>query len=105
MIDPPDYIVMARPGAFPRWPDFPHCLLLLPEGRTAASVLNEPGFSAVYLVEHDAGSDALNSAALEGYIASRVPLRFYARRARDLRPILRRREAMQRRGWLVEVVR
>jgi hypothetical protein len=105
VIEHPDHIALMPPGASLRWRGYPFMLVLIPEGRDAASVQNEPGVRAVYVIEPDTADEALNSRTLEAYLACKAPVRVCACRACDLRPFLRQAEALRARGYLLEVVR
>jgi hypothetical protein len=45
----------------------------------------------------------LNGAALPEYMKRHLPIRILARRARDLRPFLKRRDSFLRRGYTIKV--
>jgi hypothetical protein len=56
------------------------------------------------LVEPDATLEVLNGIVLPVYFDARMPVLISARRARDLRLLLRRADAFSRRGYCVEVL-
>jgi hypothetical protein len=98
----PDYLFLVpRAGVLPQMDGFPHRLALLPNGASLGALGWQ---SAAFLIEPDCAREALNDPALEGYLTAKVPVLFFARRARDLRPVLRRTEALRARGYLVEVL-
>ncbi len=100
----PDYLVLAPDGALPPGIDgFPHRIVLLPSGTDAAK-LSAVHHSGAFLIEPECAREALNDNALDLYIQKRMAVWFYARRARDLRPILRRAEAFRARGYALEVL-
>jgi hypothetical protein len=97
MSDIPDYVLFFHPENRPEFPDFPHSLVLVP---------NEPSdgsFNPIFLVEPHSTSEVLNGAALPEYMKRHLPIRILARRARDLRPFLKRRDSFLRRGYTIKV--
>lgn len=105
MSDLPDFVAISYPPCLPRWPGFPHRLALLPAGHTFDELLATPRSWATFLIEPDSAGEVLNGAALNAYLGACVPIVLQARRARDLRPFLRRVEAFRRRGYEAEMLR
>jgi hypothetical protein len=103
MNDYPDYgLIVFNPTDLPvSWSGFPHRVALLPDGHTFAELQAKPQQWATFLVEPDSINEVLSGNALPAYLERRVPVLIHARRARDLRPILRRAEALARRGYTV----
>jgi hypothetical protein len=99
MADLPDFGILHSPGDLPQFIEFPHRLVLRPEGVSAAA----GPVSATFLVDRNCGNDVLNGYALTEYLKQRVPVLIQAQRPRDLRPFLRRQDSFRRRGYLVEV--
>ncbi len=106
MSDFPDYIALVPdPANMPAiWPGFPHRLALLPDGRTLDELRAAPCLWGIFLMEPGSMGDVLNGTALPGYLKARAPVVIHARRARDLRPFLRRADALARRGYTMEVL-
>jgi hypothetical protein len=103
----PDYVMLCRGGDVPpRIDGFPHRLALLPAG-VGVDDLGEAGCrqSGVFLIEPDCAHEALSDPAFDAYLRAKVPVLLYGRRARDLRPMLRRIEAFRARGYSAEVLR
>lgn len=102
----PDYIAIVPNSAdIPvSWPGFPHTIALLPDGHALNDLLATPRVWGTFLIEPASTDEALNGAALPGYLKARTPVLIYARRPRDLRPILRQADAMRRRGYRIEVL-
>ncbi len=96
----PDYMVISRDPAPPNIDGFSHSLILRPIDPATA----RQGQSAGFMIEPDCGRDALNDPALDGYLKASMPVLIFARRARDLRPFLRRADSFRDRGYAVEVV-
>lgn len=104
MSDRPDYMA-SFPADMPQsWPGFQHGLALVPAGRTLDELRATPRLWATFLIEPDSADEVLNGQALPAYLAVGVPVLMHARRARDLRPFLRRAEALARRGYRVEAL-
>jgi hypothetical protein len=98
----PDYVMLCRRGdALPQVDGFPHRLVLLPNGTSLADLGQQSG---VFLIEPDCAHEALSDPAFDVYLRAKVPVLLYGRRARDLRPMLRRTEAFRSRGYAVEVL-
>jgi hypothetical protein len=89
----------------PRIDGFQHRLALLPAG-IGLGGLGEirSRQSGVFLIEPACAHEALSDPAFDTYLKAKVPVLLYGRRARDLRPILRRTEAFRARGYSVEVL-
>ncbi len=96
----PDYaLITDRLTTPPVISGFPHRVALLPLGTALA------GFAqgSVFLIEPDMTSAALNDSALNRHLTDKVPVFFYSRRARDLRPIPWGADAFRARGYSIEV--
>ncbi|MBV8095011.1 MAG: hypothetical protein JO110_17640 [Acetobacteraceae bacterium] len=101
----PDYVVLADPSLLPLpVGGFPHRIALLPGETTLEMVRAERGFIATFLVEPDCSDEALNSRALTEYLDRRIAVLVYARRARELRPFLRREDRFKARGYTLTVL-
>jgi hypothetical protein len=102
----PDYMVLCRGGDVPpRIDGFSHRLALLPAGVAIGNLGGaECRQSGVFLIEPDCAHEALSDPAFDAYLRAKVPVLLYARRARDLRPMLRRAEAFRARGYAAEVL-
>lgn len=96
----PDYMVIHHDPTPPPIPGFPHRLILRPIGPATTRYCQ----SAAFLLEPGCASEALNDPALDGYLKAGIPVLVYARRTRDLRPVLRRGESFLGRGYVVEVL-
>jgi hypothetical protein len=102
----PDHIILCAGANVPlRLGDWPHRLALLSPGIAAAD-LGEVGcwMVGMILIDPDCAHAALNDRAFGEYLTARLPILFYAQRARDLRPIMRRGEAFRARGYVVEML-
>jgi len=106
MSDLPDYIALAATSddILAHFAEYQHRLLLVPPGMTVRDVLGRPNCMAVFLVDAGCTGEVLDGAALPAYLNERAPVLVLARRARDLRPILRRADGFARRGYRVEVL-
>jgi hypothetical protein len=102
----PDTILITYDAGFlPKvFPGFPHRLLLLPNGKTIDEFGRAGTATAAFLIEPDCANEVLNDPALNHYINTKTPVLACARRARDLRPLLRRASALKRRQYSVEVL-
>ena len=102
----PEYMLVAPNGVdLPlRFPGFPYRLALVPNEYSIAVLRVSPRCWAMFLIEPDCAAEVLYGSALGDYLARGVPVVLHARRARDLRPFLRRAEAFKRRGFSVEVM-
>ena len=107
MSDFPDLVaIMPDPTRVPvRWRGFPHSIVLLPDGQTLDALRATPRAWATFLIEPDCAGEALNGLALPEYLKARVPILMHARRARDLRPIMRRSDSFRQRGYVLAVLR
>jgi hypothetical protein len=102
----PDYAILCRGSDVPpRIDGFPHRLALLPVG-LGMDDLGGVGCrpSGAFLIEPDCAHEALSDPAFDTYLRAKVPVLVYGRRARDLRPMLRRTEAFRARSYAVEVL-
>lgn len=105
MSAPDAYLISSSDAMPPRFPDYPHCLALLPAGLSVEQVGN-PGqqVAGIFLIDPDCAAVAMNDSSLDRYITAKTPVFLYATRAKDLRPFFRRSDAFKRRGARLEVV-
>jgi hypothetical protein len=102
----PDHVfLLGEEDIPPRIAGFPHRLALLPVGTAIADLGQaECRCSGIFLIEPDCAHFALSDPAFDHYLKRRLPILVYSRRPRDLRPFLRRSEALKQRGYGVEAV-
>ncbi len=102
----PEYMFLAPNGAdLPlRFPGFPYRLALVPNEYSLAVLRASPRCWAMFLIEPSCAAEVLNGVALGEYLTGGVPVVLHARRARDLRPFLRRAGAFKRRGYSAQVM-
>ena len=102
MSDLPDYLVLVPDlqRVLDPWPGFPHRMVLLPAGVTLDLLRTVPSTIGTFLVEPGSIGEVLNGAALPAYLAANKPILVHARRARDLRPLLRRASSFKAREVL-----
>jgi hypothetical protein len=103
-MSPPDYLLLlGEEDIPPRIAGFPHRLALLPVGTTIADLGQaDCRCSGIFLIEPDCAHFALSDPAFDHYLKCRVPILVYSRRPRDLRPFLRRSDALKQRGYSVK---
>ncbi len=97
-----DFLAITPTGQPYRVDGFPFALALVPAGATIPGISAD--ITAGFMIEPDCAMQALNDPAFGQYLRLGVAIAIYARRARDLRPFLRRREAFRRRSYAIEVL-
>jgi hypothetical protein len=95
----PDYIVISRNETHVRFDGFQHRLVLRPISDAGRS-----GQSGAFLIEPGCAPVTLNDPALDAYLKAKIPVLLFARKARDLRPFLRRSESFVQRGFRIEAM-
>ncbi len=105
MSAPDGYLISSGAAMPPRFPNYPHCLALLPAGLSVDQV-GDPGqqVAGIFLIDAGCAAGAMNDSSLDRYVTAKTPVFLFATRAKDLRPFLRRSDAFKRRGALLEVV-